>query len=306
MASGWSSLSYEDWAQTCDTLHAHTQVLGKLAVALAPAEPQLQHAALRLTARGWETAPLPAPDDSGMLAVVLDLHAHEVVVESSSGGVRRVALMPDRPVGAVTRDVLAEIGGLVGPVHIDSAPQEVSWSVPLDEDDEHARYDPDQVGSYFAAATRAALVLAAFRAPYRGRSTPVNAWWGSFDLAVNLFSGLPASPPSSDFIMRNAMDAQEVAVGWWPGDPRYGRAAFYAYAHPAPEGFSTATLSPASAHWDPALGEYILDWRDVCSSGNPFETGLEFARSAFRHACEVCDWDPALLASAEGSPPPVA
>ena len=79
-------------------------------------------------------------------------------------------------------------------------------------------------------------MLAAFRAPYRGRCTPVNAWWGSFDLAVNLFSGQPAAPPSQDFIMRNAMDAQEVAVGWWPGDPRYPKAAFYAYAHPAPDG----------------------------------------------------------------------
>ena len=82
---------------------------------------------------------------------------------------------------------------------------------------------PTRSTDYFAAATQAALVLAAFRAPYRGRSTPVNAWWGSFDLAVSLFSGLPADPPSRDFIMRNAMDAQEVAVGWWPGDPRYGR-----------------------------------------------------------------------------------
>ena len=45
--------------------------------------------------------------------------------------------------------------------------------------------------------------------------------------------------------MRNAMDAQEVAVGWWPGDPRYPQAAFYAYAHPAPEGFAAATLEPA-------------------------------------------------------------
>ena len=59
MAASWPTLSYAQWRQTCDTLHAHTQVLGKLAVALAPPEPQLQHAALRLTARGWETAPLP-------------------------------------------------------------------------------------------------------------------------------------------------------------------------------------------------------------------------------------------------------
>ncbi len=211
--------------------------LGKLAVALAPPEPQLQHAALRLTARGWETAPLPAPDGSGALVVALDLRTHEALAEHSGGAARRVALTPDRPVGEVTRELLDAVGALAGAVKIDPTPQEVPWTVPLDEDEEHARYDPAQVASYFAAATRAALVLAAFRAPYRGRSTPVNAWWGSFDLAVNLFSGLPADPPSEDFIMRNAMDAQEVAIGWWPGDPRYARAAFYAYAHPAPEGF---------------------------------------------------------------------
>ena len=306
MSSEWPAVSYEVWSATCDTLHAHTQVLGKLAAVLAPPEPQLQHAALRLTARGCETAPLPAPDGSGALVVALDLRTHETVIEHSDGRVQRVALAPDRQVGDVTREVLAAVRGLVGAVEIDPTPQEVPWSAPLDEDDEHHVYDRDQVASYFAAATRAALVLAAFRAPYRGRSTPVNAWWGSFDLAVNLFSGLPADPPSQDFIMRNAMDAQEVAIGWWPGDARYGRAAFYAYAHPAPEGFASAALSPAAARWDSALGEYILDWDDVRRSPNPHAVGLEFARSAFRHACVVCDWDPGLPASAEGTPPPVA
>jgi hypothetical protein len=305
MSDEWPALSYERWSETCDTLHAHTQVLGKLAVVLAPPEPQLQHAALRLTARGWETAPLPAPDGSGALVIALDLRTHESVVEHSGGGVRRVALAPDRAVGAVARELLEAVRALGGAVEIDPTPQEVPWSVPLDEDREHARYDPAQVASYFAAATRAALVLAEFRAPYRGRSTPVNAWWGSFDLAVNLFSGEPADPPSDDFIMRNAMDAQEVAIGWWPGDPRYDKAAFYAYAHPAPERFADATLSPAAAHWNAALGEYILDWDDVRASPDPHAAALEFARSAFSHACAVCAWDPALTASAEGNPPPI-
>src|ERR1700678_4318913 len=110
MVSAWPAASYEDWRATCDTLHAHTQVLGKLAVKLAPPEPQLQHAALRLTARGWETAPLPAPDGSGTFVVALDLRTHEAVVEPSKGGEQRVALTPNRPVGDVTRDVLAAIG----------------------------------------------------------------------------------------------------------------------------------------------------------------------------------------------------
>jgi hypothetical protein len=305
MTDAWPAASYEQWSATCDTLHAHTQVLGKFAVALAPPEPQLQHAALRLTARGWETSPLPAPDGSGRLVVVLDLHSHEAVAEHSDGRVERIPLTPDRPVGAVTRDLLAAVRRLAGDVHIDPTPQEVAWSVPLDEDDEHSTYDRDQVAAYFAAAGQAAMVLTEFRAPYRGRSTPVNAWWGSFDLAVSLFSGQPAEPPSPDFIMRNAMDAQEVAVGWWPGDARHPTAAFYAYAHPAPPNFGDGSVEPGAAHWDSALGEYILNWDDVRASTDPHATALEFAQSAFTHACAVCQWDMALAASAHGTPPPV-
>ena len=296
-----SELRYGGWSATCDTLHAHTQVLGKLAVALAPPEPQLLHAALRLDARGWRTLPLPL--GSGAFVARLDLHDHEAVIEHSDGRVARIPLTPHRAVADITGELLDAIGG---GVKIDPTPQEVPWSVPLDDDREHSTYEPDAVGEYFAAATRAALALAEFRAPYRGRSTPVNAWWGSFDLAVSLFSGEPAEPPSDDFIMRNSMDSQEVAVGWWPGDPRYDSAAFYAYAHPALEGFAEATLEPAAARWHEEMGLYVLDWADVQSAPDPHAAAVEFMRSAFRHACVVCEWDPKLLASTEGDPPPVA
>jgi hypothetical protein len=306
MSTGWPTMpAYDRWSATCDTVHALTQILGKLAVAVAPPEPELQHAALRLTARGWETPLLPAPDGSGALVVTLDLRAHEALVEHSDGRAHRVALAPGVAVGAVTRELLRAVQAFAGPVEINPTPQEVSWSVPLDEDDEHASYEPGLVAEYFAAATRAALVLAAFRAPYRGRSTPVNAWWGSFDLAVSLFSGLPADPPSQDFIMRNAMDAQEVAVGWWPGDARYGSCAFYAYAHPAPAEFAGAALSPPAARWEAELGEYVLDWDDLVPSADPHAAALSFARSAFQHACAVCGWDQTLAGSAEGKPPPL-
>lgn len=301
----WPALPYEQWRETRDTLHAHTQVLGKLSATLAPPEPELQHAALRLGVRGWETQPLPAPDGSGVLAVELDLCSHEAVARHSDGRKQRVPLTPNRSAGTVTRELLALIGSLVGPVEIDLAPQETTWATPLDQDEDHATYDPDAVARYFTAATQAALVLAALRAPYRGRSTPVNAWWGSFDLAVSLHSGTPADPPADDFITRNAMDAEEVAVGWWPGDHRYTKPAFYAYTHPAPPGFADATLTPAPAHWDATLGEYILDWDDVRSATHPHETCLGFARSAVRHACTVCGWDATLAESADGRCPPV-
>jgi hypothetical protein len=201
--------------------------------------------------------------------------------------------------------VLDAVRALAGPLELELTPQETTWTAPLDEDVEHASLEPGHVDAYFAAATRAAQVLAALRAPYRGRSTPVNAWWGSFDLSVSIFSGRSAAPPSRDFIMRNAMDAEEVAVGWWPGDERYPHAAFYAYAHPAPDGFAAGVLAPEAAHWDAALGEFILDWDDVCAAPDPAAAALEFARSAARLGCELCAWDPALSSSLHGAPPPL-
>src|SRR5205809_4216543 len=109
------ALSYDRWSETCDTLHAHTQLLGKLAVKLAPPEPQLQHAALRLTARGWETLALPAPDGSGSVLAALDLHAHDAVVEHSDGRATRIPLIPDRAVRDVAREPLGPLRAIAGP-----------------------------------------------------------------------------------------------------------------------------------------------------------------------------------------------
>jgi hypothetical protein len=299
MTANWPALPYEEWHATCDTLHGHTQVLGKIAAKLAPPEPQLMHTALRLSPHGWETLPLPAPDGSGAFAVTLDMHRHEVVVEHVDGRVQRVPLTPNRAVGPVTRDTLAAVRAIAGPVEITMTPQETEWNTPLDEDTEHATYDTGQVEAYHAAASRVALVLAALRAPYRGRVTPVNAWWGSFDIAVTFFSGTPAEPPSQDYIFRNSMDAQEITVGWWPGYFRYPKAAFYAYAHPAAPGLAQGE------RWNADLGEFILDWDAVVASADPFATALDFGRSFARHACAVCAWDPALAASLEGHPPPI-
>jgi hypothetical protein len=280
MTEHWPAVPYDRWGATCDTLHAHTQVLGKLAVELAPPEPELQHAALRLTARGWETGSLPAADGSGSLVVTLDLHAHEAVVEHSRGSVRRVPLAPDRPVAEVTRDVLAAVARAGGAVRINPVPQEVPWSLPLDEDYEHARYDPGPV--------------------HAGQRV-----WGSFDLCVVMFSGAPADPPSDDFITRNTSDAQQVVVGWWPGDARHRAAAFYAFAYPAPPGFAGAALSPAAARWDEALGEYILDWDDVRAAPDPHAAAVDFLRSAYHHAYRKSGWSAELGATAEGMPPPI-
>ena len=301
----WPAMRYEEWSATCDTLHAHTQVLGKLAVQLAPPEPQLQHTALRLTPRGWETSPLPAPDGSGLVVAGLDLRTHQAFVEHTNGTGQVVPLTPDRPVGEVTREVLAAVRGVAGPVEIFTRPQEVPWTLPLDEDDEHHTYDRARVVDYLMAATQAAVVLAELRAPYRGRVSPVNAWWGTFDLAVSFFSGRATDPPTHGFIARNAGNAEQIEVGWWPGDARYPKAAFYAFASPAPDGFAHGPVSPPPARWDDNLGEYIFDWGDVVAAPDPRAAAVEFGRSVIAHGTAAGHWDPYLASSALGDPAPL-
>ena len=148
-------------------------------------------------------------------------------------------------------------------------------------------------------------MLAGYRAPYRGRSTPVNAWWGSFDLAVSLFSGEPADPPSEDFIMRNAMDSQEVAVGWWPGDARYAQGGLLRLRAPRAGGVRGRDADPAAARWDEELGVYILDWDDARGARGSSRHRARVRPLGLPARLPVCGWDPALAASAEGSPPPV-
>jgi hypothetical protein len=220
--------------------------------------------------------------------------------------VHRVPLTPNRPVGEVTRELLSAVGDLVGPVPINTTPQETPWTTPLDEDFGHTAYEPSHVETYFAAATQANLVLAALRAPYRGRSTPVNAWWGTFDLAVSLFSGGSVDPPSDDFIMRNSADAEQIEIGWWPGDARYPRAAFFGFAYPPQQGLENGIVSPTAARWDDGLGEFILDWDDARAADDPHGAAVEFGRSVIRHACAVCNWNPDLASSAEGIRPAVS
>ena len=234
MATGWPALPYEPWSATCETLHAHTQVLGKLAVALAPPEPQLQHAALRLTARGWETLPLPAPDGSGAIVVALDMRLHEATVEHSTGASSAWRSFRTDRWRTLRSGCCPPFAGLVVQLRSTPRPRRRPGRRRSTRTRSTRRTSRPRSRRISRRRRRLRSCSAHFGRPIRGRSTPVNAWWGSFDLAVSLFSGRPAEPPAADFITRNAGNAEQIEIGWWPGDARYPKAAFYAYAYPPP------------------------------------------------------------------------
>ena len=105
------------------------------------------------------------------------------------------------------------------------------------------------------------------------------------------FSGRPATPPTQDIIMREAMDAEEISAGFWPGDKRYPEAAFWAYAYPKPDGLEKQTIAPAASYWNAEMGLFMLRYEDVRTSKSPHDTIREFLTSTYDVCAAYCKWD---------------
>jgi hypothetical protein len=296
----WPELPYEAWKDTLETLHMKLQVIGKLRLALAPFEPQWQNVPLYLTARGLTTTPMAS--GSQIFQVDVDLIDHQVMVVTNQGDSRRIELKA-RPVAEFYRDLMAALRSLRIEVEISPRPSEVANPIPFAEDTTHFAYDPACVGRFFQVLSQIDIVLKEYRAPFRGKTSLVNFFWGSFDLALTRYSGRFIEPPKTgSIIMRKGADAEVICVGFWPGNEKVPAPNFFAYAAPAPPGIDKETVRPAAAHWDPAVGEFLLPYQDVRKSSSPHEAILEFCESVYAAGARLAHWDPSLVMQEDGHP----
>jgi hypothetical protein len=288
----WPELRYEEWSDTLDTLHMVLQIVGKVRVALSPPEPEWAHITLYVTARGLTTGPVPS--NAGLFDVEVDLLHHEVVVRTADGEMERVPLRA-RPVAEFWTDFTAALANLGVEVELSPEAQEVPDPIPFPDDTTHSAYDPGPATAFWRVLTAIEPVFAAYRADYYGKVTRVQFFWGSADLAVTRFSGDPCPPPTgAGLLERVAYDYEQMSVGWWPGDARYPRPAFYAYAYPKPDGIEAADLGVEGASWNSELGEFILDYDVVRASPAPDDHLRRFLDAAFHACASRANWDPSL------------
>jgi hypothetical protein len=270
-----------------------TQVAGKIRLALAPEEPQWAQVPLYPTARGLSTSAMPWQD--GSLDIEFDLLAHELVIRTSPGAVVRIPLT-DRSVARFYADVMSALEKLGVNVSIWPMPVEVADPIPFEQDDQHATYDPRAVEQFFDVLTRVARILHEYRAEFRGRTSPVQFFWGTFDLANTRFSGVPAPPPpDADVILRRAHDTEQIAVGFWPGDGRFEEAAFFAYAFPQPEEIERTTVTPPSAFWSAEQGLFLLRYDDARAEPDPGTAIRDFFDSSYTACAALMGWSPDLV-----------
>ena len=294
----WPALPLKRWRETQETLHLWTQIAGKIKLALTPFLNEWWNVAFAVAPRGLTTGAMPAGD--GAFAIDFDFVDHALFVHLSDGRTESIPLRP-RPVAEFYAELMARLESLGIAVAINPVPAEIPDPIPFDIDRAHAAYDPASVERWWRIILQTEQVMQRYRSPFVGKSSPVNFWWGSFDLGATRFSGRPAQPPAGAPRFLQLAEGQEnVACGFWPGNATMsgatlGEPAFFAYIYPEPAGFGEAAILPAAAAYDPALGLFLLRYDDARTAAAPEQAILDFFQSAYEAAATLAAWDRAAL-----------
>ena len=289
----WPELRWAAWRDTAETLHMYTQVVGKIRLASTPIVNHWWNVPLYPTARGLTTSLMF--HGATAFEIELDLLAHRLEVATSDGTLGAMPLVRE-PVSRFYARLMHLLRDLQLDVSIWTTPVEVPDPIPFEKDEVHASYDPGYVERFWRALVATSRVLGEFRSRFIGKASPVHFFWGSFDLALTLFSGRRAPPrPDADRITREAYSHEVLSFGFWPGGSGIDDAAFYAYAAPEPGGFPDAPIRPAAAHYHPGLHEFVLPYAAVQGDADPDRRLLEFFESAYEAGIELGAWDRAAL-----------
>jgi uncharacterized protein DUF5996 len=288
-AERWPALPYQVWKETYETLHMWTQIVGKVRLELSPFLNHWWHVTLYVTPRELTTSAIPYHGSS--FDVTFDFLEHNLFICTSEGTTKALPLIP-RSVAAFYREFMDCLHGLGIQVTINTLPSEVQSPIRCDIDEVHASYDPVYAQRFWRILTQTATVMQRYRAPFVGKSSPVHFFWGSFDLAVTLFSGRRAPErPGADRMMREAMSHEEISCGFWPGNDSFPTPAFYAYTSPEPPGLPTAAIRPQEAFYSRELGEFLLRYEEVRNASSPEQALLAFFQSAYEAGATLGQWD---------------
>jgi hypothetical protein len=305
--AAWPELPLAAWKDTYASLHLWTQIVGKIRLAQTPWLNHSWHVVLYVTPRGLTTSPIPYGDRTFELE--FDFLDHKLRASVSDGGQREIGLFP-RSVAdfyAEIMHVLAEFGL---EVRINQLPNEIPHAIRFSEDHVHVSYDRDYAERHWRVLLQVNRVLHAFRTSFIGKCSPVHFFWGSFDLAVTRFSGRRAPPFTPSGAVPNMPAAVELdayshecsSAGFWPGGQGVDYPAFYSYASPAPDGFSTASIRPADAFWNKDLGQYNLPYDAVRTADDPEQALMDFLVSSYEAAAKTGNWDRSALECPLGRP----
>ena len=302
--SDWPELSVERDHDTLALLHLVAQMLGKIRVAHAPWVNHGWHVALQPNARGLATLPTAA-SDGRTFTLTIDLCRHTIVLWVSDGSREEVPLNAGS-VAALHHRLIAILDRHDLPSTFSGTPNEIEDAVPFADDHGSRFYDRGSAERFRETLAAMLPAFGRFRAGFAGKASPVQFWWGSFDLAVTRYSGRTAPehpggmPGLPDRITRECYSHEESSAGFWAGGAVAAEPFFYSYAYPEPDGFRAAAV--AHGRFDEGYGEFVLPYAEVRAASDPERMLGEFLQSTYDPAADLARWDRAALERAPVAP----
>ena len=295
--SDWPELSVTRDHETFAVLHLAAQMLGKIRVAHAPWMNHGWHVALQPNARGFSTLPTAA-GDGRTFTLTLDLCRHAMVLWASDETREEVPLNAGS-VAALHKRLVAMLDRNGLPSSFDGKPNEIEGAIPFADDHAPRDYDRESAARLREAFAAMLPVFARFRAGFSGKASPVQLWWGSFDLAASRFSGRKAPqhpgglPGLPDRITREAYSDEVTSAGFWAGGAVAAEPFFYSYIYPEPDGYRATRL--AHGRFDEGFGEFILPYAEVQAASDPETMLLDFFQATYDAAANLAKWDRSAL-----------
>lgn len=294
MEHKWPILSYENGKSSFETIQLWSQIVGKIKLAVLPWVNHSWHITLHVTARGLTTQSMRYNDRD--FQIDFDFIAHLLKITTSDGEIRQFDLH-----GISVADFYREIFKLLADLDIHllikPVPVEIVDPIPFELDTIHATYEEDQAVAFHQALLNIQSVFMKFRAEFKGKCSPIHFFWGSFDLALSLFSGAEAPkhpggvPGMPNWVAEDAYCKEVSSAGFWTGGAGLEEAVFYCYLYPEPEGYKTAHVQPKEAYYHPTLREFVLPYSAVQQAENPGDKLLEFLRSTYAIGADLAKWD---------------
>lgn len=299
------ALPYEDWRATKDTLHLWCQILGKIKMAHVPPRNHWWSVALGLSVRGITTGRLRAGDQA--FEAELDLLSDRLVIRTDQGEVSGFPLKNGLSVAEFTSELFTLLRTLDIDVDILARPYGMPMTTPFAEDLDHAAYDGEAARRFWRILGWTDWVFQEFAGWFCGKTSPVNLYWHSLDLAVTRFSGERApARPGLDPVTAEAYSHKLISFGFWAGDEEVRAPTYYSYTAPEPEGLTERPLGLRQAHWLPTGGMARLPYDTVRTAADPAGTLLVFLESAYEAGADTAGWDKASLTSSWCPPLPPA
>jgi len=278
-----------EWEDTKGTLHRYCQIVGKVRMGLSPFKNHWWHATLYVTTRGLSTGPIPYGNST--FDISLDLLENRLSVTTSDEGMFSFAL-DDLTVEEFYRRLFEGLRWLNIDTTINTKPFDLGDEQTLDNNTFHCICDREYVQLYHRILSWAAQVFNEFAGRFDGKTSPVQLYWHSFDLALTRFSGKQVSlPEDTDSVTLVAYSHEVISFGFWPGDASVREPAFYSYAAPEPEGLTEHPLIPEAASWLPEGGTALLLYEEIRNNPSPKETLLGFMESAYQAGAKSSAWD---------------